>query len=475
MVASTQMAELQEKRNQLAAQVGEYRQYLQDDGNWDSSERQEGWDKLNADLNEIETQMSAARAQIEQGEKNRQAVLARIDDVNQQQESFVPVQGEIVPRLQTRDRFAQPERSYDFNLALQGWWRMQMGKHVNEHQRAAVQQFAINPQQDAMELRGLGSDHMLEIQRARREGRPIPPAPQNAPISTSPAPDGGATISAETFVQAIEVTMLYYGPMRQTSEFIQTGSGNKWVHPTFDDTANKGQNVAEGGNLDNSGTGGPNPNFGQFTLDAYKKSSDTLLVNYELLEDNEVNLQSVLTAALGERLGRGTNADYTVGTGTGEATGIVTATTALTNGTTTVALDWDALIDLEHAVDIAYRRMEGNGFMMHDKTIAAVRKLKDSEGRPIWSVGINAMSPSLISGYPVYPNNDMPEIGTGNLYAIFGGLRMYKIRRAGTMRFYHLQELYRADDQDGFVALIREDGNLMVTGATNPVHGLVGP
>jgi len=38
-------------------------------------------------------------------------------------------------------------------------------------------------------------------------------------------------------------------------------------------------------------------------------------------------------------------------------------------------IGWDDLVTLEHALDIVYRR--GAKFMIHDQTIAALKKIKD--------------------------------------------------------------------------------------------------
>ncbi|WP_350624306.1 phage major capsid protein, partial [Pseudoalteromonas sp. 24-MNA-CIBAN-0067] len=46
------------------------------------------------------------------------------------------------------------------------------------------------------------------------------------------------------------------------------------------------------------------------------------------------------------------------------------------------------LIDLEHSVDPAYRRSAQCGFMMNDSTIKVVKKLKDTQGRPLWLPGM---------------------------------------------------------------------------------------
>jgi HK97 family phage major capsid protein len=76
---------------------------------------------------------------------------------------------------------------------------------------------------------------------------------------------------------------------------------------------------------------------------------------------------------------------------------------------------------------------------------------------------------------PVFVNNDMDSaVTTGKKAVLFGDLSKYKIRRAGGLRFYRMDERYRDTDQTGFVAFTRLDGGLLNAG-TNPVkHLLIG-
>jgi hypothetical protein len=63
-------------------------------------------------------------------------------------------------------------------------------------------------------------------------------------------------------------------------------------------------------------------------------------------------------------------------------------------------------------------------------------------------------------------------VASGKKSLLFGQLSRYKIRSVGEMRMYRLEERYRDTDQDGFVAFIREDGNLLTAG-TAPVKYLL--
>lgn len=80
----------------------------------------------------------------------------------------------------------------------------------------------------------------------------------------------------------------------------------------------------------------------------------------------------------------------------------------------------DQMIELIQTPKSQFR---GNGrFVMNRRTVAAVRKLKDGDGRYLWRPGMNGEAQTIF-GYPVTELEDMPDIGTGNAAIAFGDFR----------------------------------------------------
>ena len=80
----------------------------------------------------------------------------------------------------------------------------------------------------------------------------------------------------------------------------------------------------------------------------------------------------------------------------------------------------DQIIDLIQTPKSQYR---SNGrFVMNRKTVASVRKLKDTDGRYLWRPGMNGEGQTIF-GYPVTELEDVPDIGTGNAAIAFGDFR----------------------------------------------------
>lgn len=80
----------------------------------------------------------------------------------------------------------------------------------------------------------------------------------------------------------------------------------------------------------------------------------------------------------------------------------------------------DQLIDLVYAPKSQFR---ANGrFVMNRRTVSAVRKLKDGDGRYLWQPGTGGEGATIL-GYPVNEVEDMPDIGAGNAAIAFGDFR----------------------------------------------------
>ena len=57
---------------------------------------------------------------------------------------------------------------------------------------------------------------------------------------------------------------------------------------------------------------------------------------------------------------------------------------------------------------------------MNSKTAGVIRKLKDADGRFLWSDGLATAEPARLLGYPVLIAEDMPDPATGSESIIFG-------------------------------------------------------
>lgn len=289
-----------------------------------------------------------------------------------------------------------------------------------------------------------------------------------AAMSTGTGSEGGYTVETSVAAELIKA-MKAYGGMRAVATSFGTSHGNPMNWPTMDDTGNVGELVAE-----NAAASSQDASFGTVGLNVYKFSSKVVTVPIELLQDAQVDIEATVIALLAERLARIQNTYFTTGTGTAQPRGIVTAAAAgkvLSTGNTT-SFGYDDLVDLEHSIDPAYRNLPGVGFMMNDAALKVARKIKDSQGRPIfvpgYEQGTPGGAPSTLLGRPVTVNQDVAAPAANAKSVLFGVLSNYRIRdvMAATV-FRFTDSAYTKNGQVGFLAWQRAGGNLLdVSGAT---------
>ncbi len=278
---------------------------------------------------------------------------------------------------------------------------------------------------------------------------------------------GGYTV-ADAAMQALEVSMLAFGGMRQVATIYRTATGGPLPFPTVNDTAQKGRLLSE-----NTSATETEMTFGQLVLDAYKYSSDYVLASVEFLQDSSIDAGAFLGKALGERIARLQNDHFTTGTGSSQPKGIVTAagdSSVTLAGTATVT--YDNIIDIIHSVDPAYRN---NGrFMFHDGALKMLKKVKiaqysgDTVGVPLWQPSLVAGQPDLIHGYPYIINQSMTTPATAVKSILFGDFSKYIIRDVRDVTLLRLDERFAELHQVAFLAFARSDGDLLDAG-TDPV------
>lgn len=296
-------------------------------------------------------------------------------------------------------------------------------------------------------------------------GRKAPATRAEARALSVVTGSAGAYTIPEGFVRDLETALLYFGPMREFSTILRTASGETMPYPTMNDTGNTGEQVGEGSAVTEA-----DPTFGAVNMSSYPLSSKMVKVPFALLRDSAFDLSAFLGAALGERLGRIINTKATTGNGSSTFNGIVTASTLGVTAASASAITTDELIDLEHSVDLAYRKMPGAAWLMNDSTKKVLRKLKDSDNQYIWKPGLDA-APDTLLGYAVGINNDCAAIAASAKVILFGDIKKYLIREVGTIRLKRLEERYAEYDQVAFVAFLDADGDLINAG-TNPVKYL---
>lgn len=311
-------------------------------------------------------------------------------------------------------------------------------------------------------LRG-GISNLSEEQRARMARRQTPDI-SNA-MSTTTGSEGGYTV-AEEWNKKLEEALKAFGGMRGVATVIRTSTGGALHFPATDATAEQGEIVGQ-----NTAVSALDTVFSTIPLGAFKYSSKSIALPFELIQDSIIGIEDYVLRLLATRIGRIQNKHFTIGAGTTEPFGIVTKASSGKAGATgqTLTVLYDDLVDLEHSVDPAYR---GNAkYMLHDSSVKVLRKIKDTQGRPIFVPGyeanalINGGAPDSLMGRQIVVNQDVPVMAASAKSILFGDFSKYTIRDVMDLTLFRMTDsAYTLKGQVGFVGFLRGDGNLIDAG-----------
>ena len=201
--------------------------------------------------------------------------------------------------------------------------------------------------------------------------------------------------------------------------------------------------------------------FSQVILDAHKLSV-AVKVTEELLYDNAFNLDSYLIDQFAIAISNAEEDSFLNGDGENKPLGIFAENGGPQTGVTTddENISADDIIDLVYSLKRPYRK--NASFIMNDKTLATVRKLKDDTGAYIWKPALTAGEPDRLLGYPVYTSAFAPTVEAGKPAVAFGDYSYYNIGDRGVRSFSELRELFAGNGMIAYVCKERVDGRAVL-------------
>ncbi|MBB1490655.1 phage major capsid protein [Paracoccus sp. MC1854] len=201
-----------------------------------------------------------------------------------------------------------------------------------------------------------------------------------------------------------------------------------------------------------------------------------------LLDDASFDLESWLAERIAEKFARAEAAAFITGNGSDKPRGILSvpsAPNAAANETqvgfvaTGAAGDFaaaapaNALIDMVYALGAGYRA--NAAFLMNSRLAGMVRRMRDGDGRYLWSDGLSAGEPARLLGYPVLISEDMPNPSPGSKSVAFGDFRKaYTIAERPDLRI--LRDPYSAKPHVLFYATKRVGGAVVDPRAYKLLH-----
>ena len=265
----------------------------------------------------------------------------------------------------------------------------------------------------------------------------------------------GQELVPETIVPDVVDRLAYFGGIAKMAQQFITSTGNEFRVPQHDESAVKGEIL---GAQATAVTAGELANFGVITFGAKTASSKAITITREMLQDSIIDVASFASRRAVRRMGRAWDEEFTTGATAGGAVGVVGIALAGVTTAAVAAVTYDEFVDLVYSINRAYREDgeggEGGisaesggrlGFLMSDSMEKLIRKLKDSDGRPLWwpqavSSGLSGPLPSTFMNYPYEVSGSMDAVAAAKVPILFGNFSYFGIRTVAAVEIFRFQD-----------------------------------
>ncbi|NAZ35523.1 phage major capsid protein [Rubellimicrobium sp. CFH 75288] len=241
-------------------------------------------------------------------------------------------------------------------------------------------------------------------------------------LSTAVAADGGVLVTPQT-AGAIREILHSAASLRSLATVVEVEAG---AYDVLIDRADIGAGWAtENAATAETATGA----IEKITIPLHELAAMPK-ASQRILDDSAFDLEGWLAARIAERFARSEGAAFITGDGVDKPRGILSyplvanaswtwgsigfVPSGVSAGLTTL----DPVVDLVYALPARYRA--GAAFVMNSRTTALMRKLKDADGRFLWSDGLSEGEPARLMGYRVLVSEDMPNVAANAPAVAFG-------------------------------------------------------
>lgn len=186
-----------------------------------------------------------------------------------------------------------------------------------------------------------------------------------------------------------------------------------------------------------------------------------------LIQQSNINIQGLVQDRIVYKLASTLEHNYLYGDGKDKPLGIfaqsddnnaaIPKDRDIPVGTAAAAVTYEGLVDAVSGLKGGYQ--SGAVWMLNKKAVAALRKLKDKNDRPIWQESLLAGQPSMLLGIPVVQNDFIDDKLESQKYiGMLANLHYYWIMDSLSMELQVIHELYSRTNQIGFQAGYWGDG-----------------
>lgn len=304
--------------------------------------------------------------------------------------------------------------------------------------------------------------HLQAWELYLRTGR-VGPDLEHRDLGEATGPAGGY-LAPQVFGDAVLMALRYASAFFQFGHIWESDSGAAGFYPIVDEVtvnaAVQGENTAMG---DTNDLGLRQLAFGSCPTYALP---NLIRASRALLQDVKWPLQDTLADAFAQRLARGADAAF--------VTSLLAGVTQITSTALATATTYAELVTAAYTLDLAYRGALTSCWIAHKTTVAQLRLITDTNGRPILLDNVTmraapdgtVLTAPLLLGRPVLESNAMPVWGAGNKVLLFGDwAHALVIRVAEQPVVLRLDERFAEFAEVGFTGFARIDALPAVTAA----------
>ena len=283
----------------------------------------------------------------------------------------------------------------------------------------------------------------------------------SAALESGQTSKGGALVPTQLDNKIRE--MLYtMNPLREFCDVVQTSSDKDIPY------------VSNIGDASWIGEGRPypesDPTMGKVNLRP-EKVGRMIKVSDELLDDSAFDVGAYITKILAQSIAMAEEKAFLTGNGRNgdQPGGVITtnaASGAISQVTTSVSrsISGDDILKTVYDLQQSYRRRAI--WVINDKLIGSIRRLKGSDGHYLWQPSLAAGQPDMLAGYRVVETVYLPDPAANTLSAVFGDWGYYTIcDRMGSAEIRRYDELYAGAGMVGFRGSRRVDGGPIIGSA----------
>lgn len=290
------------------------------------------------------------------------------------------------------------------------------------------------------ELR-ISPEHRALLETGEREQRAL---------SAITGAAGGFTVPVETYNRIIG-RLRFFSQIRQVATVLSTATGVDLKIPIDSDIGVGGWAAENTAYLESDVA------LGTITLKAWKYTR-VIKVPKELLQDSIVDIEAYIVDAFARSFALGEGAAYVIGDGISKPSGIVSQAQLGVTVASAAALTADNLIDLMYSVAPPYR--QNASWLASDTAVRAFRKFKDSQGRYMWEMNLQAGAPDVFLGKRIVEDPFLDALGATSKPVLFGDMSYFWIRDVAGIMMQRLVELFAVQGQVGFLSDHRSDSKL---------------